>query len=177
MNPKVHYRVHNSSQTASTCSLINPGHAIPTYFLIPTLILSHYLPPGLPRVPLLSHFFFYPYLSHAPPIYCPWFYHVNNILWRIPTTKIFICSFLHHFPVTSCLLRITVFLGGLFSNTLSLYFSVNVRDQVPHPFKKLTKLQSIRDKWKKWNNKLHKVSAPPVGNYCMPEVCLAGGLS
>jgi len=82
------------------------------------------------------------------PSHCPWFYHVNNILWGIPTTKIFISSSLHHFPITSSLLGKTIFLSVPFSSTLSLYSSVNATDQVSHPLKKGAKLQSIRNKRK-----------------------------
>jgi len=40
-----------------------------------------------------------------------------------------LCSFLHS-PVTSSLLGPNILLNTLFSNTLSLRFSLNVRDQI-----------------------------------------------
>jgi len=43
-----------------------------------------------------------------------------------------LCIFLHS-PVTSFLLDPNIFLSTIFSNTLSLYFSLNMRDQVSHP--------------------------------------------
>jgi hypothetical protein len=46
-----------------------------------------------------------------------------------------LCSSLHC-PVTSSLLGPNVLLSTLFSNTLSLHFSLNVCDQVSHPYKK-----------------------------------------
>jgi hypothetical protein len=49
-----------------------------------------------------------------------------------------LCSVLHY-PVTSSLLRPNI-LNTLFSNTLSLRDSLNVSDQVPHPYKKQAKL-------------------------------------
>jgi len=44
-----------------------------------------------------------------------------------------LCSFLH-FPVTSSLLGPNILLSTLFSNTLSLRSSLNVSDQVSHPY-------------------------------------------
>ena len=45
-----------------------------------------------------------------------------------------LCSFLH-FPVTSSLLGPNILLNTLFSNTLSLRSSLNLSDQVSHPYK------------------------------------------
>ena len=109
-----------------------------------SLILFHYLPPRSSRCTLpvrfphetLHTFLLLPPAYHMPrPTQCPWFHHMN-ISWWIPTTKLFIRSFLHQFPVTYCLLAITIFLSALFSYNLSLYSSANVRDQVSHPLKK-----------------------------------------
>jgi hypothetical protein len=44
-----------------------------------------------------------------------------------------LCSLLHY-PVTSSLLGLNIPLSTLFSNTLSLCFSLSVRDQVSHPY-------------------------------------------
>jgi hypothetical protein len=44
------------------------------------------------------------------------------------------CNFLHS-PVTSSLLGPNILLSKLFSNTLSLCSSLNVKDQVSHPYK------------------------------------------
>jgi hypothetical protein len=49
-------------------------------------------------------------------------------LWSSP-----LCNFLHS-PVTSSLLGPNILLSTLFSNTLSLCSSLNVRDQVSHPY-------------------------------------------
>jgi hypothetical protein len=45
-----------------------------------------------------------------------------------------LCSFLHS-PITSSLLGPNIPLSTLFSNTISLRSSLNVRDQVSHPYK------------------------------------------
>jgi hypothetical protein len=50
-----------------------------------------------------------------------------------------ICSFLH-FPVPSFLLGPNILLSTLFSNTLSLLSSLNVSDQVSHPYKTTGKI-------------------------------------
>jgi hypothetical protein len=49
------------------------------------------------------------------------------------------CNFLHC-PVTSSLLGPNILLSTLFSNTLSLCSSLNVRDQVWHPYKTTGKI-------------------------------------
>ena len=50
-----------------------------------------------------------------------------------------LCSFLHS-PVTSFLLGSNIFLSTLFSNTLSLCFSLNVSYQVSHPYQTTRKI-------------------------------------
>jgi len=50
-----------------------------------------------------------------------------------------LCSFLHS-PVTSSLLGPNILLYTLFSNTLSLRSSLNVSDQVSHPYKITSKI-------------------------------------
>ena len=57
-----------------------------------------------------------------------------------------LCNFLHS-PVTPSLLGPNIFLNTLFSNTLSLRSSLNVSDQVSHPYKttgKITELLGMR---------------------------------
>ena len=50
-----------------------------------------------------------------------------------------LCSFLHS-PVTSSLLRPNILLSTLFSNSLSLCSTRNLRDQVSHPYKTTGKI-------------------------------------
>ena len=50
-----------------------------------------------------------------------------------------LCNFLHS-PVTSSLLGPNILLNTLFSNTLSLHSSLNVSDQVSHPYKTTGKI-------------------------------------
>jgi hypothetical protein len=53
-----------------------------------------------------------------------------------------LCNFLHS-PVTSSLLGPNILLRTLFSNTLSLCCSLNVRDQVLHPYKKTGRIMVL----------------------------------
>ena len=53
-----------------------------------------------------------------------------------------LCSFLHS-PVTSSLLGPNILLGTLFSNTLSLRSSLNVSDQVSHPYQTTGKIIAL----------------------------------
>jgi len=50
-----------------------------------------------------------------------------------------LCSYLHS-PVISSLLGPNILLKTLFSNTLSLHSSLNVSNQVPHPYKTTGKI-------------------------------------
>jgi hypothetical protein len=62
------------------------------------------------------------------PPHSPWVDLPNSIWWWI------LCNFLHS-PVTSSPLGPNIPLSTLFSNTLSLCSSLNIRDQISHPYK------------------------------------------
>jgi hypothetical protein len=53
-----------------------------------------------------------------------------------------LCNFLHS-PVTSSLVGPNILLNTLFSNTLSLCSSLNVRDQVSHPYKTTSRIMVL----------------------------------
>jgi len=57
--------------------------------------------------------------------------------YRSPNSSL--CRFLHS-PVTSSVLGPSILLNTLFSNTLSLRSSLNVSDQVAHPYKTTRKI-------------------------------------
>jgi len=59
--------------------------------------------------------------------------HSNNILLALQITMLFITQFSPVF--SSFLIDINAFLSTLLSNTIGLYSSLNVRDQVLHPYK------------------------------------------
>jgi hypothetical protein len=48
-----------------------------------------------------------------------------------------------HSPVTSSLLGPSIFRGTVFSNTLSLCYSLNVGDRVSHPYKTTGKIMAL----------------------------------
>jgi hypothetical protein len=50
-----------------------------------------------------------------------------------------LCRFLHS-PVTSSLLGLNILLSTVFSNTVSLRSSLNVNDQVSHPYERTGKI-------------------------------------
>jgi hypothetical protein len=75
---------------------------------------------------------------------CP----THLILLDLTTSVIFgeyrtyssLLSGLLHSPITLYHLSTNIFLSTLFWNTLSLYFSLNVRDQTSHPYKTMGKI-------------------------------------
>jgi len=67
---------------------------------------------------------------------------------------------LQNSPFTSSVLGPNIVLSTLFSNTLSLHSSLNVSDQVSHPYKK-TPL------WSGLNMSKHGVEAEGDGGNCM----------
>jgi hypothetical protein len=68
-----------------------------------------------------------------------------------------LCSFLHS-PITSTLLGPNILLNTLFSNTLNLRSSLNVRDQVSHPYKTTGKINATA-KYRQHTEKARNVTA------------------
>jgi len=112
------------------------------------LILYFHLSLGLQSGLFLSGF--PTKIQYTPPLYplhatCP----THLILLDFITWKIYseeyrslsssLCSFLHS-SVISSLLGPNILLSTLFSNTLGLRSSLNVSDQVPHPYKTTDKI-------------------------------------
>ena len=95
---------------------------------------SGLFPSGLPTKMLYTSLLS-PYVLHAPPtsffsIWSPEQYWVRSN--RSLSSSL--CSFLHT-PAVSFLLGPNILLNTLFSNTLSLHSSLNVSNQVSHPYK------------------------------------------
>ena len=144
-NAKVHYRIHK----CPTCPYPEPDGSNPyPHIQLPedtSLMLSSYLGLGLPSFPTKT--LFTPPLSSIL-VTCP----AHLILLDFITRTILgeeyrslsssVYGFLH-FPVPSSLLRPSIFLSTLFSNTLSLHSSLNVSDQVSHPYKTKGKIMVL----------------------------------
>ena len=101
-----------------------------------------------------------------------WNWNWSLILLNLITWSIFgeqyrslsssLCSFVYS-PVTSSLLGPTILLSTLFSNTLSLHSSLNVSDQVSHPYKTAT----WKTKDSAQNDRKHSLTA--IYSYFLPE--------
>ena len=78
-----------------------------------------------------------PYALHVPPI--SFFSILSPKHYWVRSLSSSLCSFLHSL-VTSSLLAPNILLNTLFSNTLSLRSSLNVRNQVSHPYTTIGKI-------------------------------------
>jgi hypothetical protein len=124
--------------TRSCLSLFTSSHyvsVISIYFNILPFTSRDLFPPGSGAKTLYA-FLPSPMLatwSHLS--YPPWFDHPNNVWWRSSS----LCSFLRP-PIASSLFGPNIPLSTLFSNTLSICSSLNVRNQVSYPYKTVGKI-------------------------------------
>jgi len=125
--------IFNSFKTSNPAPSIHPVHNFPSYFpkidsniILPSTLISslHVLGPKF-----CTHFF----LSQACYIPCPshlsQFGHPNNIRWSVQVMKFLI---LQSFPASRHLLplRSKFYPQHLFSDSLNMFSSQNVRDEV-----------------------------------------------
>ena len=144
-NPNVHHRIQKSPPHVCILSQINSIHPPhPTSWRAILLLSSHPLlglrvisvPQTSPAKPCI-HLCSLPYVLHARPtvFHSLRFGNPNNIWRRVQVIKLLIMYFLHS-CVTLSLLGQIILLNTLFSNTFSLRSSLNMRDQVWHPYQK-----------------------------------------
>jgi hypothetical protein len=138
-NQKMHCRVHKSphwSLSSAGLSQSVPPRPISRRSI---LILFTYLCLGLPSSLFPSGFTTnILYNAHSCHMHYPshpfWFDHSNYTWQRVQFMKLLIMQFLQPF-ITSSLFGPNILLNTLFSNTLSLCSSLNVRDQVSQPYR------------------------------------------
>jgi hypothetical protein len=132
-NLRPNCRADTASKSSSVVSLLSSCVCM----CIPPVIGSNVILPSSSLQVLqvkfhcISHLFHMRWMPSWPPPL--WFDHSwGGKLWS-PS-----CSFL--WPLTCYLLDADILLSTLFSNTLNLWSSLNVRDQVSHPYKTTSKI-------------------------------------
>jgi hypothetical protein len=148
MEPEGSLPVYKSPPSVTILSQIDPVQAPTSHFLNnhPHIIL--------PFTPESSKWSLSPRFSHQNPVYttlCPIraTCHAPLVLRNVIARIVFgeryrslnfsLFSFLHY-PLTWSLLGQDILLSAIFSNTLSLRSSLNVSDQVAHPYKTTGKI-------------------------------------
>ena len=127
--PKVHYRIYECLPCIPIVSHIDPGHASAFQFF---KIQLNIIPPSMPESSKQSLSLRYPHQNPAEtsPVHAlPNLICLPKHYWVRITDHASFCGFLHS-PITSSLLGPNVLLNTLFSNTISLHSSLNVKDQV-----------------------------------------------
>ena len=116
---------------------INPVHALPTNFFKTCFNIIFPSTPRFSKWSLslrLKHqnslwTYSFPHMSLLPrPSHSSWFDHLDSSLWTLTIKELLVSEILQS-PVTSSLLDPNIFFSTLFSNTLSLHYSPNVRDK------------------------------------------------
>jgi hypothetical protein len=131
-NSKVYYRVYKSPPLAPILSLINPVHINLSYLRSILILFSHLrllIPNGI------CMYSSSPYACYMP---CPSSSLTIFILIILGENTLYKSSSIRSFLQPIVILSLfgpNILLSILFSNTLSLCFSLNVRDRISHPYK------------------------------------------
>ena len=154
-NPKVHYRTHKRPPTVCILGQPNPVH-IPTSHLLE--IRPNIIHPSTPRSPQWSLILRFPHQEPIHPLSspiratCPAHLILLDFITRTILGEVYksfstsLCNLLHS-PVTSSLLGPNVLLNTMFSNTLGFLSSLNVSDQVSHPYNTTGKIIVLYISW------------------------------
>jgi hypothetical protein len=137
-NLKVHCRAHNSQLPVPILSQINPVHALSSYFSkthfniclqfdVPTCLF----PTGFSNNTAYL-FLFSLYVLHALSISSFLLNYRNGIWWGIQIIKLSISCYFH--------VGQNIFFTTRFSKTLSLWFFLDLKDQVSLPHKLIEKM-------------------------------------
>ena len=142
--PKVHYRTHKRPPPVPILGQRNPFH-IPTSHLLEIHLNIFF--PLTPRYPQRSLSLRFPHQDPIGPLFSPIraACKAHLILLDFITRTILgeeyssfsssLCNLLHS-PVTPSLVGPNVLLNTIFSNMLKFLSSLNVSEQVSHPYKK-----------------------------------------
>ena len=170
------------SQVPATCTYPEPGRSNHNIQLPEDLNITLPSMPGSPKWSLSLRF---PIKTrYTPPLSpiraaCPaYLILLTFITWTIlgeeyRSLSSSLCSFLHSL-ITLSLLGPNIPLNTLFSNTLSLHSSLNVSDQVSHPYRTTGKIIVLYISWSldfwiaNWKT---KDSAPNNSKHSLTSIC------
>ena len=169
-NPKVHYRTHKRPPNVPILGQPNPVHISTSHLLEIHLNIIH---PSTPRSLQWSLSLWFPHQDPIHPLSspiratCPTHLILLDFITRTilgeeySSFSFSLCNLLH-FPVTSSLLGPNILLNTIFSNTFSFLSSLNVSDQVSHPYtyEYETKLFYIISSETDGNTSVHSAGVP-----------------
>ena len=150
-NSRVHYRTHKRPPPVLVLGHPNPVH-IPTSHLLE--IHPNIFHPSTPRSPQWSFSLRFPHQDSTRPLFSPiratWLAHLilldfitRTILGEAYRSFSSSLRNLLYSPVTSSLLGPNILLNIIFSNNLSFLSSLNVSEQVSHPYKTTGKIKVL----------------------------------